>query len=386
MKQGMSQRIAVLTQDFAGGGAQRMMVNIALGLAARGHDVEIVAVRPEGPFLSRVPAEIPIVTLGPRRVSRSILPLTRYLRERRPKVVLATLVHVNVAAVLARRLSRIQTRLVLREANRIGSNARAAKLAPIRLAYRLLPRLYSQADHVIAVSHAVADEILWLTGLPVERVTTLPNPVLGERELAAIDAADPPPHPWLGDETVPVVLSVGRLAFQKDHRTLLDAFAQLRLSRRARLVILGDGPLELELREHSRRLGITADVHFAGFAARPETWMKHASLLAHTSRWEGFPNVLVEALACGLPVVSTNCPTGPEEILEAGRYGRLVPVGDPPALAGAISATLDRPPSGNHLRRRAAAFTVEAVMIGYEAVLLGTPSSGAGRGADSPSE
>jgi glycosyltransferase involved in cell wall biosynthesis len=360
-------------QDFAGGGAERMMVNVAEGLAARGHAVEIVTVQPEGPYRARVLPEIPVIALGPRRVSRAIPSLARYFRERRPDAALSTLVHMNVAAVLARAMARTRTRLVLREANRIREDSRAEPRPLIRLAYRLLPSVYSRADHVIAVSDDVAREVRELTSLPDEHISTINNPVLSPGDLAAIAASDPPPHAWLSGD-VPVVLSVGRLAPQKDQATLLTAFARLRQQRSVRLVILGEGELRGALEARAQELGITASVMFAGFSAEPFAWMKHAAVLAHTSLWEGSPNVIVEAMACGLPIVATDCPGGPRRILEDGRHGRLVPMGDAAAVAEALARTLEAPPAPEPLRRRAADFTVEVVAPQYEEILLGATS------------
>lgn len=348
-----------------------MMVNLAGGLASRGHEVDFVTVRPEGPFRDRVPPGVPVVALGPRRVSRAIPALARYLRRRRPDAVLSTLVHMNVATVLARRLARVPTRVVLREANRIREDARAEPRPLIRVAYRLLPAVYAWADHVIAVSEDVATEVRELTTLPHNRITTVNNPVLAPGDLTAIAASNPPPHPWLAGD-IPVVLSVGRLAPQKDHATLLEGFARLRQGQPARLVILGEGSLRSDLQRRALELGITESVLFAGFTHDPFSWMKHADVLAHTARWEGSPNVIVEALACGLPVVATDCPGGPSETLENGRYGRLVPMGDTAAVAQALADTLEAAPDPDTLRRRAAEFTVEAVVPQYEAILLGT--------------
>jgi glycosyltransferase involved in cell wall biosynthesis len=363
-------RLALLMQDFAGGGAERVMLNLADGLAGRGHEVEIVAFRTEGPFLSRVPPGVPVLSLGSGRVSRSLPGLVRYFRRRRPDVVLSTLVHINVAAVIARRLARVSTRLVLRQSSRIRENARADQPPLIRLAYLLLPEAYRRADHVIAISDGLAAEVKQVAKLPGNRVSAIHNPVLRSDDVTRARSVEPAPHPWLEDTGVPVILAVGRLVPEKDHRTLFQAFAQLRAERPARLVILGEGPLRYDLETLARNLGIANDVLLPGFT-EPFVWMKHASLVAHTALWEGFGNVIVEALACGAPVVATDCPSGPREILDGGRYGRLVPVADVNAIAGALSATIDDPPPKEHLRRRARKFTVEAVVSRYEAVLVG---------------
>jgi glycosyltransferase involved in cell wall biosynthesis len=368
--------IALLMQDFAGGGAEKVMVTLAKGLLARGHQVEIIAVRAEGPFLSHVPGEVPITVLGPSRVSRVIPALARYLRKRQPQALLSSLTHVNVAAVIARRLARVPTRLVLREENFIRENARIARRPLIRLAYRLLPTFYPSADYVIAVSEGLAREVRDVTGLPSDRVTAVYNPILTSSELELLGIPEPAPHQWFGDRKVPVILAVGRLVPQKDYVTLLEAFAIIRSDRAARLVILGAGPLHDDLVRRSRALGITGDVLFAGFRNPPFPWMKHADVLLHTARWEGLGNVIAEALACGLPVVATNCASGPAEILDEGRYGRLVPIGDVAAIAKAVVDTLSDPPTPEYLKRRAHAFTVEAIIPTYEAILLGSGVAG----------
>lgn len=360
-------------QDFSGGGAERMMVNVAEGLAGRGHDIEIVTVRPEGPYRTFVPPGISIVTLGPRRVSRAIPALARYLRRRRPDAALSTLVHMNVAAVLAKRLSHTTTRLVLREVNPIHQDAEAEVRPLIRLSYRLLPIVYPWADHLIAISADVATDLRRITSATSDRITVLRNPVLAPRDTAAIARVDPPPHLWFNDG-VPVVVSIGRLAPQKDHATLLDGIAILRQRREIRVAILGEGRLELPLKRQAAKLGIEDSVLFAGFQQNPYSWLKHAAVLAHTARWEGFGNVIVEALACGTAVVAADCPGGPREILDSGRFGRLFPVGNAAALAEALDDTLNSTPDATDLRRRADLYSVAAVLPAYEAILTNVQS------------
>ncbi len=363
-------RISLFMQDFGGGGAEKIMLLLAAGLASRRHDVEIVVVRSEGPYLEHVPGNVRVVTLGTRRVSRSIPALARYIRDRKPHAGLSSQVHMNVAMVLARAVARVPMRLALREESRIGENRRADRLPLIRAAYMVLPWAYVRADHVIAVSRGLADEVKSITGLSDREVSAVHNPVMTAERFEQLSEKGAPPHPWLHDPTVPVVLAVGRLVPEKDYGILLQAFSTLRVERLARLVILGTGSLHEDLLQQTRDLEIDRDVLFAGFADDPFAWMQHASVLAHTARWEGFGNVIAEALACGLPVVSTDCPSGPSEILEGGRYGKLVPVGDAGAVAQALSETLDAPPDPETLRRRAADFTVEAIVPRYEEILL----------------
>src|SRR4051794_39910981 len=237
-------------------------------------------------------------------------------------------------------------------------------------------RAYGQADAVVAVSDGVADALARVTGLPRGRIRTVHNPVVGP-ELEAL-SREPVAHPWLAPGEPPVVLSAARLTEQKDLPTLLRAFARLRAGRTARLLILGDLPTPErtaarigELRGLAERLGVGADVDLPGYVANPYAYMARARLFVLSSAWEGFGNVLVEAMACGCPVVSTDCPSGPAEILDGGRYGPLVPVGDDAALAAAMGRVLAASPDPATLRARAAEFTVERATDDYLNGLFG---------------
>jgi len=217
------------------------------------------------------------------------------------------------------------------------------------------------AGGLITVSHGLAESCCALTGIPSARVQTIYNPIVDD-SLAADELAEedrqPSPHPWLSARR-PVVMGVGRLTAQKDFGTLLEAFALLRAQRpEARLMILGEGEEHDRLLAKAAALGLGDDCQWVGFQPEPLRWMRGAAVFALSSRWEGFGNVLVEALHCGVPVVSTDCPHGPREILDAGRYGKLVPPGNPEALAAALAATLDHPPAQPALRQRAAAFSL----------------------------
>lgn len=365
---GVTGRLTLVMRDFSGGGAEKIMVNLATGLLDRGHDVELVVIEKTGPYLDLAPSNLPIVELGGRRVSTSVPALAHHLKQRRPDAVLSSLVHMNVATVLARALGRVETRLVVRQEAHLHGNPSPDASMGTRLAYRLVPWAYRRADHVVGVSRGVVNEVRERTGLGPERISTVYNPVLSEESVRRLTTLQPTPHPWLEPGAPPVVIAMGRLVPQKDYPTLLEGFARLRISRPLRLIILGEGPLRKDLTRQAVELGIGDEVHFAGFVEDPLSWMKQARLFAHTARWEGFGNVLVEALACGLPVVATDCPSGPREILDDGRYGRLVGVGDIDGLVEAIRKTLKETPDQEDLRDRAREFTVEAILPAYEAL------------------
>jgi len=237
--------------------------------------------------------------------------------------------------------------------------------------WRFLPPLirgvYPWADAIVAVSNGVADDLSSTAGIARKRITTIYNPVvtpgLQEKARATLN------HPWFAPGSPPVVLGVGRLAAEKDFPTLLKAFARVRAVRKARLMILGEGRERATLEALAHELGVATDVELPGFVDNPFAYMARAAVFVLSAVWEGFGNVVVEAMACGCPVVSTDCPSGPAEIMDGGAYGSLVPVGDDAALAKAILSVLETPPDLERLRARAALFSVDRAADQYLEVL-----------------
>jgi glycosyltransferase involved in cell wall biosynthesis len=185
-------------------------------------------------------------------------------------------------------------------------------------------------------------------------------------------------HPWFKPGAAPVILAVGRLIPQKDFQTLIRAFAILQRKSKARLVILGEGRQRLELESLTQELGIAPHVEMPGFVSNPYQYMAGASVFALTSRYEGLPGVLIQALACGCPVISTDCPGGSAEILDHGKYGRLVPINNDTVLADAMDSVLNEQPDKNILRKRASLFSVERATqqyLDYLDNILGDPLS-----------
>ena len=345
------------------------MLNLAGGLVERGIEVDMVLVRAEGAFLSALDRRIRLVDLGARRALAAFPALLRYLRRERPQVLLSNLPHLNLLSIPARRLACRGTRLILVEHNNLARNAAYGVRRWERL-FPLAARLhYPHADRVVAVSQGVADGLAALIGPRRGKMDIIYNPILspGLEPLAAAGLD----HPWFASGEPPVALAVGRLTAVKDFPTLLRAFARLRADRPARLLVLGEGELLEELQALAGSLGIADDVQFAGFDPNPYRFMKRSAVLALSSTWEGFGNVLVEALACGTQVVATDCPGGPAEILKNGEFGRLVPVGDAMALAAALADAIDRPLPPESLRRRAADFSVAAALERYLPLLTG---------------
>lgn len=354
-----ARHISIFVPSLRGGGAERVMVTLANGFAARGHRVDLVLSRAVGPYLPEVAPTVRVIDLDKGRVLASLLPLACYLRGERPDAMLSALNHANVIAIFARKLARVSTLLVVSERNSLAARPDTAIGL---IMHALMRRLYPAADGVIAVSQAIAEELQTELDLPPARITAIPNPVntISLRILAQAR----PDHAWLEPGNPPVVLAVGRLEPQKDYPTLLAAFAQLLSQREARLIILGEGSQRAELQQRIAQLGLGGMVDLAGFKENPFGWMAASKVFVLSSRHEGFPNVLVQAMACGARVVSTDCPTGPYEILEGGRWGRLVPLGDVDALARAIAQGLDDPAPPD-VRRRAEAFESETVITSY---------------------
>ena len=366
-------RIAILLQDLAGGGAERAMLRLAAGFLAEGCPVDLLLVRRSGPFLDDLPEGIRVVVLKGPRTWQAIFDLARYIAQERPTALISALVHVNVAAVIANRIAGGSTRVIVSERNQISRNRRASASTLVRLAHRAVRWAYPRASGIVAVSEGVADDLAAYARLPRDRIRVVYNPVVGQHLETLQQSA--PRHPWLADgRKGPVLLAVGRLEPQKDYPTLLDGFAVLRRDMPdARLIILGEGRERAMLERIIRQRALDGAVDLPGFLVNPFGVMAAADLLVLSSRWEGFPNVLVEAMACGTPVVATDCPSGPREILDAGRYGPLVPVADVEALAAAMRDTLHAPLPSDSLRQAAGRYSVAASVAAYRALAEARP-------------
>jgi glycosyltransferase involved in cell wall biosynthesis len=322
------------------GGVERVMLNLATGFAQIGFSVDLVVADARGHLLRYVPNEVSVVNLGSSRVLASLPALVKYLRKERPATLISGMDHSNVVALWARKLSGAQTRIIAT----VHANLSGVLSTSSRLRVRLLPlfmrHCYPWADEIVAVSNGVADDLAEQTGVPRQKVKVIYNPVLcGE---LFEKAREPARHSWFTPNQPPVVLGVGRLEVEKGFDVLIRAFARVRQQRPARLMILGEGNQRPKLEALSRELGVDEDVCLPGYQWNPYAYMTAAQVFVLASRYEGFGLVLIEALALGLPIVSTDCESGPREILQDGRYGALVPVGSVESLASAILSTLDR--------------------------------------------
>jgi len=333
-------RVAIFMPSLFGGGGQRSMVNLAHGMAESGYAVDLVLTQVEGPFLEEVREPVRVVDLKASRALTSLPALVRYLRSEQPEALLSVFGYVNIVASWAWRLAGVPTRLLLNEQNTVSFESANASTWRGRLIPWLMKRFYPWANGIVVVSHGVRDDMAQLTKIPSERITVIYNPSVVRAEVLE-KAKAPLDHPWFKPGQPPVLVAVGRLQMQKDFPTLLHTFAQVRKKRPVRLLILGEGKERQPLEELIKKLGLEDDVSLPGFVMNPYAYMARASLFVLSSRWEGLPTVLIEALCCGAPVVSTDCPSGPREILKDGEYGQLVPVSDVDALAQAIETALD---------------------------------------------
>lgn len=363
-------RVALFVPTLGGGGAEKAMLEIARELARLRFAVDFLVARGGGAFWRLVPENVRLLNLNSWKAVTALPGLVRYLRRERPAALVSTLEVGNVTALLAKRFFVRDLHLVVRQGVHCTAQLQARGFR-IRMVTVAMKRLLPVADAVIAVSLGVAED-LRRTAPRAARVWAVPSPVVTPELLER--AAAPVDHPWFDDRRTPVILTAGRLVAQKDQPTLLRAFAETRKARPARLMILGVGPDGDKLMALARELGIHDDVDFRGFQSNPIAYMARAQLFVLSSIYEGLPVALIEAMACGTPVVSTDCPSGPREILESSRWGRLVPVGDWRMLARAIQDTLDDPVSPERLIARARHYSAEASVKRY-LELLGCAAS-----------
>jgi glycosyltransferase involved in cell wall biosynthesis len=363
-----SRKIAIFMRSMQGsGGAERVMLNLAHGLSDQGHRIDMVMARKTGHFLDEIRPDIRVVDLKVRSPWESLqslpalgqdawfwlrmllagkphfvlgaLPgLTRYLRQEKPDVLIAAMDYPNAVAIAASALAGNSIPVIATVHNTLSVEVANSSEHRIKAQLAVARRFYPRAKALVAVSRGVADDLAQILGSPGERIGTIYNPVVSPD--LAMKATQPLTHPWFIGGGPPLILAVGGLKPQKDFATLFKAFAIARRERPLRLMVLGEGKLRRDLTDLAGDLGIAGDLEMPGFVDNPYQYMARASLMVASSIYEGLLTVLIEALACGCPVVSTDCPSGPAEILDHGRYGTLVPVKDENALAAAILRNL----------------------------------------------
>ncbi len=354
----LMRRIACLLPNLAGGGQERVTLNLLRGLTQQGYETDLVLADLNGPYQDRISSQIRVINLRQPIENRALStlqltsPLVRYLRQEAPDILISHLVWTNECAVLANTLAGFPSRLMLWE-------QMPPTQPPTQLKITAMRSLYRWANAIVTPSQGVADYYGNLLNLSPLRITVIPNPVvdatLQQQAIAPLD------HPWFAPDQPPVILGIGRLTPQKDFSTLIRAFAQLIAQQPARLMILGEGGKRQQLETLIQELNLTEFVSLPGFVANPYAYLSRAALFVLSSQREGLPTVLIEALACGCAVVSTDCPHGPRDILDNGRYGSLVPVGDVSALAEAMQTTLAQPLDREELQARSQDFEIHHI-------------------------
>lgn len=360
--------IAIYMPSLVAGGVGPMLANVATVWLQQGHSVEYVLNQRAGENAGRIPDGATVRILNVGRSLAALPGLIRYLRNRRPQALLSSMPINNLVVIAAHCLACSRTRLVISEHTTMSAKAQHSANWRFRLVPWLARWAYRRADHVVAVSQGVADDLAATLSLPAAHISTIHNAVFTDELLRR--AQQPCPHPWFAAGEPPVVIGIGRLSRAKNFAVLIRAFAKLRQSRPARLIIYGEGEERKQLEALVAERRLQNDVSLPGYVDNPMAALVRSRVFVLSSDWEGFANVLVEALACGVPIVSTDCPSGPSEILSGGRYGTLVPVGDEAAMAEAIERALDEPAPADRLRRRARDFASGPIARRYLEVLL----------------
>jgi len=362
----MSERtsVAIYLTSMSVGGAERVALNLCKGFVNRGYDVDLVLVEATGDLLFEVPDGVSIINLESSRVLTSLLPLRRYLSSRQPDVLYSMMTEPNLVAIAAHYSAKVDTRLIISEHNTLSISAESIK---DKLVMHIAANIYPIADHVVAVSEGVQRDLYANTRLISGMVSMIYNPI--DVDTIREQAVEPTENKWLTDDSYQVVLSGGRHETQKGFDTLLKAFAQVEQDN-VRLILFGKGPETESLKDCAATLGIEDRVCFPGFVKNPYSYMAAADVFVLSSEYEGFGIVLIEAMACGCPVVSTDCESGPAEILEDGKYGPLVPVNDDAALAGAINKVLCDPTDPEALQTRVDDFDIETAISQYESLFM----------------
>jgi len=354
-------KVAFFCPALQGGGAERVMLTLAEEFANNGVEVDFIVSRAEGALLSQVPSNVNFINFNKARLIFSIGKLVSYLKKNKPDVLLSALEHANFAAIMARIASRYKGVLAISLHNTI-SRKESTKNIKSYILKKILLRMNRYVDVTVAVSSGVADDYAKYMNMERNKISVIYNPAVKDElyELANEECT----HKWLKNKLVPVILAVGRLTKHKDYPTLLESFRLVRQQVDAKLIILGEGEERYSLEQLIKDKQLTEYVSLSGFEGNPYAYMKQSDVFVLSSISEGFGLVLAEALAIGVPVISTDCDNGPREILESGKWGRLVPVNDPEMLSKAIIDVIHNPTLNEGLVR-ARDFHVDKIVLEY---------------------
>lgn len=357
----MKQHLAFFLPSLQGGGAERVMLLLAEGFAQRGTDVDLIIGKSEGQYASQIPDNVRCIELNSTKLIFALPKLIRYLNQSKPDAILSAMPMANLLTIWAGKLSHSETKLAISE-HSVISLLRADVKWRMKVLFPLITAFYRFADEIICVSKGAKADLAKTLRIDPSRITTIYNPI---RKPEYTEDGE---RPWPFDTELPVILGIGRLSPEKDFQTLIDAFNIIRKRRDAKLVIIGEGKERKLLEKVVKANGLSGAVLLPGFVSNPYDYIRYAKVVVLTSRREGFGNVIVESMFCETPVVATDCPFGPREILEDGRYGILVPVGNVDSVASAIEQQLDQPLILG-IKARANDFDLQTIISKYAEVL-----------------
>jgi glycosyltransferase involved in cell wall biosynthesis len=356
--------VSIFLHTLRVGGAEKVLVALANSLIVHYENIELVVMELDGPLIDSVHERVKIIDLKSPNYRRATLEMARYYERAMPSVVLTSLYPTGLAAIAAKVMSRSKTKVLVGAHNSLRAKFVSPDTRKDRLLLKPLCRfLFPRADGFIAVSKGVADELIADFHIPSNRMKVIYNPVITadfpKRMTEAVH------HPWLGakkERTFKTIVTVGRLVKQKGYDILLKAFSFVTKKQQCKLIFVGTGPLLEPLKLQVKALHMDQHVDFVGYQENPLKYMYNADLFVLSSRWEGLPTVLIEALACGCPVVATDCMHGPSEILGHGEFGKLAMVDNPASLSTEILSALTTKPEIKHpLRRRLEDFKPDCV-------------------------
>ncbi|MBW2093633.1 MAG: glycosyltransferase [Deltaproteobacteria bacterium] len=357
--------LCIFAPSFDEGGVERMLANLAAGLCSQGIAVHFLTDNPESHYLNSLLSQGVIKSLkGVQRKDLTNI-LAKYLSEQRPSWILSSKDGANKIAYAAKQKAACHSRLAFRVATTHSERIKTYVFPKRWIKLLQIQKLYKKADLLIAVSKGVAEDVSKITNVSQQVISIIPNPVVTDQMIA--QANETIEHQWFSSrEQKCTILGVGRFSRAKDFPNLIHAFAKVKKKRvNAKLLILGEGRQRSRIERTARDLGIREHVSLPGYAPNPYPFFAKADIFVLSSIWEGLPGALIEALALGTPVVSTDCPSGPREILQNGRYGYLVPPRDSSALAAAILKTLANPPPASVLRHAASPYHVKQSTLAY---------------------
>lgn len=366
--------VAFFLPSLEPGGAERNVVNLINNIDRKKHILSLVLGKAEGDFIKEINRDIPIINLGASSSLGLFFKLVKYFRKEKPDIFLSAFSRINIICIAAIIFSMAKTKIVATEHSIFSFLPVIAKTAGRRFFSRFfLPHIakfiYPRADAIVCVSEGITNDFIKNIGCK-EKVKTIYNPIINDKIYES--AKESPVHSWFADSKIPVIVAAGRLVKCKDYPTLFRAFSLILQKQRVRLIILGRGPEEYKLKQLANKLGLSENIAFLGFQKNPFKYMKRASVFVLSSLQEGFGNVIVEAMACGAPIVATDCKSGPGEIIENGKNGILVPVGDEKSLASAALKILNSPNLAKQFsiegRTRAEYFSVKKSVQNYEKV------------------